>query len=182
MVAFAVVWCAISFTVAAQWFASRGPFSWTWQFWTFDAFVVLPFPVAGLFFAVFSARRVLRRLRTGRYEVEISCDRLRPGARVQVAYRFRGDASRLRHVVFAVEQQNIAYRPTSKGGGDPYAKRRDTVWSADGRVVQQGTFVFTLPPRIEGRRIAWRLVVKYARLTDVFRLDVDDAPANSQNS
>ena len=176
-VAFAVVWCVFTFSMAATWFASTGPFSWTWQFWTFDKFLVLLFPVVGIFFAVSTARKVLRRLRTGRYEVEISCDRLRPGARVQVAYRFRGDASRLRHVVFVVEQQNVAYQPTPADGSDPYAKRRDNVWSADGRVVQQGTFVFTLPPRIEGRRIAWRLIVKYTRLTDVFRLDVDDASA-----
>lgn len=180
--AFTIVWCAFTFPFAAKWFASSGPFSWRWDFWTFDKFLVLLFPVVGVFFAVSSARRVLRRLRTGRYEVEISCDRLRPGARVQVAYRFRGDASRLRHVVFAVEQQNVAYRPTPEDGSDPYTKRRDNVWSADGRVVPQGTFVFTLPPRIEGRRIAWRLIVKYARLSDVFRLDVDDDPANSQNS
>jgi hypothetical protein len=75
----------------------------------------------------------------------------------------------------------IAINGTEKpaDGRDPYAKRCDNVWSADGRVVPQGTFVFTLPPRIEGRRIAWRLVVKYARLTDVFRLDVDDASALS---
>ena len=178
-VAFAVVWCVFTFSMAATWFASTGPFSWTWQFWTFDKFLVLLFPVVGIFLAVSSARKVLRRLRTGRYEVEISCDRLRPGARVQVAYRFHGDASRLRHVVFAVEQQNVAYRSTPADGGNPYAKRRDNVWSADGRVAQQGTFVFTLPPRIEGRRIAWRLIVKYTRLTDVFRLYVDDAPASS---
>ncbi len=178
-VAFAVVWCVFTFSMAATWFASTGPFSWTWQFWTFDKFLVLLFPVVGIFLAVSSARKVLRRLRTGRYEVEISCDRLRPGARVQVAYRFHGDASRLRHVIFAIEQQNVAYRSTPADGSDPYAKRRDNVWSADGRVVQQGTFVFTLPPRIEGRRIAWRLIVKYARLSDVFRLDVDDAPDSS---
>jgi hypothetical protein len=178
-VAFAVVWCVFTFSMAATWFASTGPFSWTWQFWTFDKFLVLLFPVVGIFLAVSSARKVLRRLRTGRYEVEISCDRLRPGARVQVAYRFHGDASRLRHVIFAIEQQNVAYRSTPADGSDPYAKRRDNVWSADGRVVQQGTFVFTLPPRIEGRRVAWRLVVKFARLSDVFRLDVDDAPDSS---
>ena len=182
MTAFAVVWCAATFSFSAKWFASSGPFSWTWDFWTFDKFLALLFPVVGVFLAVSSTRRVLRRLRTGHYEVEISCDRLRPGARVQVAYRFRGDASRLRHVVFAVEQQNVAYRPTPEDGSDPYTKRRDNVWSADGRVVPQGTFVFTLPPRIAGRRIAWRLIVKYARLSDVFRLDVDDDPANSQNS
>jgi hypothetical protein len=171
---FTAMWCTFTFTFVAIWFTAGEQFSWTWEFWTFDKFFVLIFPLCGVGFIVSCVRGLIRRLRTGRYDVEISCDRLRPGARVQVTYRFHGNTSRFHHVVFAVEQQNIAYQRTARGGGDPYAKRRDNVWSGDGPVVQQGTFVFTLPPRIEGRRIVWRLVLKFARLTDVFRLDVED--------
>ncbi len=171
---FTALWCTFTFTFVAIWFTAGEQFSWTWEFWTFDKFFVLIFPLFGVGLIVSCVHGLIRRLRTGRYEVEISCDRLRPGARVQVTYRFHGNASRIHHVVFAVEQQNIAYQRTARDGGDPYAKWRNNVWSADGRVVQQGTFVFTLPPRIEGRRIVWRLVLKFARLTDVFRLDVED--------
>lgn len=68
------------------------------------------------------------------------------------------------------------------GDGGDFHLRVRYAYEADGvrhvgtrySVSQGGTFVFTLPRRIEGRRIVWRLGVKYARLADVFCLDVDD--------
>ena len=43
---------------------------------------------------------------------------------------------------------------------------------ADPMRAQSGTFIMTIPPAIDSSNIAWRLVVKYAGITDAFRLDV----------
>ena len=175
---FTFVWCAFSFTFTAVWFTTSGPFSWTREFWNFDKFFVLVFPLIGVGFIVASAKKAVRRALTGRYTVEIACDRLRPGARVQVAYHFDGDASRLGRVVFAVTQQAIVVRDR-RGGGHHMSDANggevhsDKVWSVDDQArAQDGTFVFTFPNTVIAGRIIWRLTVKYRGLTDTFRLDV----------
>ena len=173
---FTCFWCVIAFTAAPIWFATSGDFSWTKDYWTFDKFFFLLFPLVGIGFVISCVCDVIRRARTGRYEIEIACDRLRPGARVQVTYKFNGDASRLRHVVFSLTQQSMAmHRSTDTmrmSGGSPM-ESKDVVCTIDDPMrAQYGTFSMTIPPAINSPRIAWRLVVKYAGLADAFRLDV----------
>ncbi len=165
---FTCFWCVIAFTAAPISFATSGDFSWTKDYWTFDKFFVLIFPLVGIGFIISCVRDAIRRALTGRYEVEIACDRLRPGARVQVTYKFNGDASRLRHVVFSLTQQSMAMHRA----GNPMASK-EVVCAIDDPVrAQYGTFTMTIPAAIDSPRIAWRLVVKYAGITDAFRLDV----------
>ena len=173
---FTCMWCVFSFVFTTIWFTSSGGFSWTWDFWTFDKFFVLIFPLVGIGFIIFCVRDAIRRARTGRYEVEIACDRLRPGARVQVTYKFNGDTSRLRHVVFSLTQQSMAMQRSTgtmrMSGGSPM-ESKDVVCTIDDPMrAQYGTFTMTIPAAIDFPRIAWRIVVKYAGLTDTFRLDV----------
>ena len=171
--AFAVVWCLFSFFMAFVWYTASGPFSWTRAYWTFDKFLVLFFPLVGIGFVASSLRTAIRRARIGRFEIEIASGGLRPGARVQATYSFSGDAGRLDRVVFSVERRNVAFRTAPADGGDPYAWRGDVVWAIDDPLrAQNGSFVFTVPPAVEGRRLQWRLIVKYAGLTDAFKLDV----------
>ena len=166
---FTCVWCVFTFVFTTIWFTSSGGFSWTKDYWTFDKFFVLIFPSIGIALAVSCVRDVLRRALTGRYEIEIACDRLRPGARVQVTYKFNGDASRLRHVVFSLTQQGM----TSRQQTDATMASKDVVWTIDDPIrAQYGTFAMTIPAAIDSPRIAWRLVVEYAGITDAFRLDV----------
>ena len=165
---FTCMWCVFSFVFTTIWFTASGDFSWTWDFWTFDKFFVLIFPAIGIALAVSCVRDVIRRALTGRYEIEIACDRLRPGARVQVTYKFNGDASRLRHVVFSLTQRSMAMQRA----GSPM-ESKDVVCTIDDPIrAQYGTFTMTIPAAIDSPRIVWRLVVKYAGLTDTFRLDV----------
>ena len=173
---FTCVWCVFTFVFTTIWFMSAGGFSWTWDFWTFDKFFVLIFPVIGIALAVSCVRDVLLRARTGRYEIEIACDRLRPGARVQVTYKFNGDTSRLEHVVFSLTQQSMAMQRSTgtmrMSGGGPM-ESKDVVCTIDDPMrAQYGTFTMTIPAAIDSPRISWRLVVKYAGITDTFRLDV----------
>ncbi len=173
---FTSVWCVFTFVFTTIWFTSAGGFSWTRDFWTFDKFFVLIFPAIGIALAVSCVRDVIRRALTGRYEIEIACDRLRPGARVQVTYKFNGDASRLRHVVFSLTQQSMAMQ-RSTGDMRMYDENpmesKDVVCTIDDPThAQYGTFTMTIPAAIDSPRIAWRLVVKYAGITDAFRLDV----------
>jgi hypothetical protein len=173
---FTSVWCVFTFVFTTIWFTSAGGFSWTRDFWTFDKFFVLIFPAIGIALAVSCVRDVIRRALTGRYEIEIACDRLRPGARVQVTYKFNGDASRLRHVVFSLTQQSMAMQ-RSTGDMRMYDENpiesKDVVCTIDDPMrAQYGTFTMTIPAAIDSPRIAWRLVVKYAGITDAFRLDV----------
>ena len=173
---FTCMWCVFSFVFTTIWFTSSGGFSWTKDFWTFDKFFVLIFPAIGIALAVSCVRDVIRRALTGRYEIEIACDRLRPGARVQVTYKFNGDASRLRHVVFSLTQQSMAMQ-RSTGDMRMYDENpmesKDVVCTIDDPMrAQYGTFTMTIPAAIDSPRIAWRLVVKYAGITDTFRLDV----------
>ena len=167
---FTCVWCVFTFIFTTIWFTSSGGFSWTRDFWTFDKFFVLLFPSIGIALAASCARDVIRRARTGRYEIEIACDRLRPGARVQITYKFNGDASRMKHVVFSLTQQSMALRQQI----DADMASKDIVCTIDDPMrAQYGTFVMTIPAAIDSPRIAWRLVVKYAGVTDTFRLDVE---------
>ncbi len=173
---FTCFWCVLTFTFATIWFSTSGDFSWTKDFWTFDKFFVLIFPAIGIALAVSCVRDVIRRAMTGRYEIEIACDRLRPGARVQVTYKFNGDASRLQHVVFSLTQQSMAMQ-RSTGDMRMYDENpmesKDVVCTIDDPThAQYGTFTMTIPAAIDSPRIAWRLVVKYAGITDAFRLDV----------
>ena len=173
---FTCMWCVFSFVFTTIWFTSSGGFSWTWDFWTFDKFFVLIFPLVGIGFIISCVRDAIRRARTGRYEIEIACDRLRPGARVQVTYKFNGNASRLEHVVFSLTQQSMAMQRSTgtmrMSGGSPM-ESKDVVWTIDDPIrAQYGTFTMTIPAAIDSPRIAWRLVVKYAGITDTFRLDV----------
>ena len=171
--AFAVVWCLFSFFMAFVWYTASGPFSWTRAYWTFDKFLALLFPLVGIGFVASSLRTAVRRARTGRFSVEIASGGLRPGARVQATYSFSGDAERLDRVVFSVERRNVAFGTAPSDGGDPYAWRGDVVWTIDDPPrALNGSFAFTVPPAVEGRRLQWRLVVKYAGLTDAFKLDV----------
>lgn len=166
---FTCAWCVFSFVFTTLWFATSGDYSWTKDYWTFDKFFVLIFPSIGIALAVSCAMDVLRRARTGRYEIEIACDRLRPGARVQVTYKFNGDASRLKHVVFSLTQQSMAFRQQT----DATMASKDIVCTInDPMRAQYGTFVMTIPAAIDSPRIAWRLIVRYAGVTDTFRLDV----------
>ena len=165
---FTCMWCVFSFVFTTIWFTASGDFSWTKDYWTFDKFFVPLFPLVGIGFIISCVRDAIRRARTGRYEVEIACDRLRPGARVQVTYKFNGDANRLRHVVFSLTQQSMAMQRA----GSPM-ESKDVVCTIDDPMrAQYGTFTMTIPAAIDSPRIAWRLVVKYAGLTDTFRLDV----------
>ena len=148
---------------------SAGGFSWTWDFWTFDKFFVLIFPVIGIALAVSCVRDVLLRARTGRYEIEIACDRLLPGARVQVTYKFKGDATRLKHVVFSLTQESMSFQQQS----DYSMASKEVVCKIDDPMrARYGTFVMTIPKPINWPRISWRLIVKFAGITDTFRLDV----------
>lgn len=165
---FTCVWCVFTFSFAAVWFTLSGGFSWTWDYWTFDKFFVLVFPIVGIGLAVSCVRDAVRRSRTGRYEIEIACDRLRPGARVQVTYRFNGDATRLDRVVFSVVQQSMAFQPA----GSQQESSRIVHEITDPLRAQSGTFAMTIPDAIGSPRISWRLVVKYADVTNTFRLDV----------
>ena len=173
---FTCMWCVFSFVFTTIWFMSAGGFSWTRDFWTFDKFFVLIFPAIGIALAVSCVRDVIRRALTGRYEIEIACDRLRPGARVQVTYKFNGDTSRLEHVVFSLTQQSMAMQRSTgamRMSDESPMESKDVVCTIDDPMrVQYGTFTMTIPAAIDSPRIAWRLVVKYAGLTDSFRLDV----------
>ena len=173
---FTCMWCVFSFVFTTIWFTSSDGFSWTKDFWTFDKFFVLIFPLVGIGFIISCVRDAIRRALTGRYEVEIVCDRLRPGARVQVTYKFNGDTSRLRHVVFSLTQQSMAMQRSTgtmrMSGGSPM-ESKDVVCTIDDPMrAQYGTFTMTIPAAIDSPRIVWRLVVKYAGITDTFRLDV----------
>ena len=173
---FTCMWCVFSFVFTTIWFTASSDFSWTKDFWTFDKFFVLIFPLVGIGFIIFCVRDAIRRALTGRYEVEIACDRLRPGARVQVTYKFSGDTSRLEHVVFSLTQQSMAMQ-RSTGDMRMYDENpmesKDVVCTIDDPMrAQYGTFTMTIPAAIDSPRIVWRLVVKYAGLTDTFRLDV----------
>ena len=173
---FTCMWCVFSFVFTTIWFTASGGFSWTKDFWTFDKFFVLIFPLVGIGFIIFCVRDAIRRALTGRYEIEIACDRLRPGARVQVTYKFNGDTSRLKHVVFSLTQQSMAMQRSTgtmrMSGGSPM-ESKDVVCTIDDPMrAQYGTFTMTIPAAIDSPRIAWRLVVKYAGITDTFRLDV----------
>ena len=173
---FTCMWCVFSFVFTTIWFTSSDGFSWTKDFWTFDKFFVLVFPLVGIGFIISCVRDAIRRALTGRYEVEIVCDRLRPGARVQVTYKFNGDTSRLRHVVFSLTQQSMAMQRSTgtmrMSGGSPM-ESKDVVCTIDDPMrAQYGTFTMTIPAAIDSPRIVWRLVVKYAGITDTFRLDV----------
>ena len=173
---FTCVWCVFTFVFTTIWFMSADGFSWTRDFWTFDKFFVLIFPAIGIALAASCVRDVIRRALTGRYEIEIACDRLRPGARVQVTYKFNGDTSRLKHVVFSLTQQSMAMQRSTgtmrMSGGSPM-ESKDVVCTIDDPMrAQYGTFTMTIPVAIDSPRIVWRLVVKYAGITDAFRLDV----------
>ena len=173
---FTCMWCVFSFVFTTIWFTASGDFSWTKDYWTFDKFFVPLFPLVGIGFIISCVRDAIRRARTGRYEVEIACDRLRPGARVQVTYKFNGDASRLKHVVFSLTQQSMAMQRSTgtmrMSGGSPM-ESKDVVCTIDDPMrAQYGTFTMTIPAAIDSPRIVWRLVVKYAGITDTFRLDV----------
>ena len=166
---FTCVWCVFTFVFTTIWFMSAGGFSWTRDFWTFDKFFVLIFPAIGIALAVSCVRDVLRRALTGRYEIEIACDRLLPGARVQVTYKFNGDATRLTHVVFTLTQESMSFQQQS----DYSMASKDVVCKIDDPMrARYGTFVMTIPKPINWPRISWRLIVKYAGITDTFRLDV----------
>ena len=165
---FTCFWCVFTFIFTTIWFSTSGDFSWTKDYWTFDKFFVLVFPLVGIGLIISCVRDVVRRARTGRYELEIACDRLRPGARVQVSYRFFGDATRLNHVAFSLNQQTMVMQRA----GNPLKSTLTVHEISDPMRAQSGTFVMTIPPAIDSPNIAWRLVVKYAGLTDSFRLDV----------
>ena len=166
---FTCVWCAFTFAFTTIWFMSSGGFSWTRDFWTFDKFFVLVFPAIGIALAVSCVRGVLRRALTGRYEIEIACDRLLPGARVQVTYKFKGDATRLKHVVFSLTQESMSFQQQS----DYSMVSKEVVCKIDDPMrARYGTFVMTIPKPINWPRISWRLIVKFAGITDTFRLDV----------
>ena len=173
---FTCMWCVFSFVFTTIWFTVSNDFSWTKDFWTFDKFFVLIFPLVGIGFIISCVRDAIRRALTGRYEIEIACDRLRPGARVQVTYKFNGDTSRLEHVVFSLTQQSMAMQRSTgtmrMSGGSPM-ESKDVVCTIDDPMrAQYGTVTMTIPAAIDSPRIAWRLVVKYAGITDTFRLDV----------
>jgi hypothetical protein len=166
---FTCFWCVIAFTAATIWFETSGDFSWTKDYWTFDKFFVLVFPLVGIGFIISCVRDVIRRALTGRYEIEIACDRLRPGARVQVTYKFNGDSSRLKHVVFSLTQQGMASRQQT----DATMASKEVVCTIDDPMrAQYGTFAMTIPAAIDSPGIVWRLVVEYAGITDAFSLDV----------
>ena len=165
---FTCVWCVFTFSFTVVWFILPAGFSWTRDYWTFDKFFVLVFPIVGIGLAVSCVRDAVRRSRTGRYEIEIACDRLRPEARVQVTYRFNGDATRLNRVVFSVVQKSMAFQP----GGSQWESSRVVHETTDPLRAQSGTFAMTMPQPLDSPRIAWRLVAKYAGVTDSFRLDV----------
>ena len=173
---FTCMWCVFSFVFTTIWFTAAGDFSWTKDYWTFDKFFVPIFPLVGIGFIISCVRDAIRRALTGRYEVEIACDRLRPGARVQVTYKFNGDTSRLKHVVFSLTQQSMAMQRstgTMRMSGENPMESKDVVCTIDDPMrAQYGTFTMTIPAAIDSPRIAWRLVVKYAGITDTFRLDV----------
>ena len=165
---FTCLWCVFTFIIATIWFSTSGDFSWTRDYWTFDKFFVLIFPLIGIGFVISCVRDAIRRTQTGRYEVEIACDRLHPGARVQVNYRFIGDATQLDHVVFSLDQRSMVMQRAENPPSSTAVVHEIT----DPFRAQMGTFVMTIPQSIESPCIAWRLVVKYAGLTDAFRLDV----------
>ena len=165
---FTCCWCVLAFTFTTIWFATSVGFSWTKDYWTFDKFFVLIFPLVGIGLLISCVREAVRRARTGRYEVEIACDRLRPGARVQVSYRFNGDATRLDSVVFSLEQRSAVIQRSE----NPLKSTVVVHEIADPMRAQVGTFTMTIPPAIDSSRIDWRLVVKYADLVDSFLLDV----------
>jgi hypothetical protein len=166
---FTCFWCVLTFTFATIWYSTSGDFSWTKDYWTFDKFFMLIFPLIGIGFIISSVREAIRRARTGRYEIDIACAGLRPGARVQVSYRFDGDATNLDRVVFSLEQTSMAMQRAE----NPLKSTVVVHEIADPMRAQSGTFVMTIPPAIDSSNIAWRLVVKYAGITDAFRLDVE---------
>ena len=85
-----------------------------------------------------------------------------------MTYKFNGEASRLKHVVFSLTQRSMAMQRA----GSPM-ESKDVVCTIDDPMrAQYGTFTMTIPVAIDSPRIAWRLVVKYAGITDTFRLDV----------
>ena len=93
-----------------------------------------------------------------------------------MTYKFNGDTSRLRHVVFSPTQQSMAMQRSTgtmrMSGGGPM-ESKDVVCTIDDPMrAQYGTFTMTIPAAIDFPRIAWRIVVKYAGLTDTFRLEV----------
>ena len=93
-----------------------------------------------------------------------------------MTYNFSGDTSRLEHVVFSLMQQSMAMQRSTgtmrMSGGSPM-ESKDVVCTIDDPIrAQYGTFTMTIPAAIDSPRIAWRLVVKYAGITDTFRLDV----------
>ena len=165
---FTCFWCVLAFTFTTIWFSTSVGFSWTRDYWTFDKFFVLIFPLVGIGLIISCVREAVRRARTGRYEVEIACDRLRPGARVQVNYRFIGDAAQLDSVVFSLEQRNAVIQRAE----NPMKSTIVVHEIADPMRAQAGTFTMTIPPAIDSSRIDWRLLVKYADLVDTFLLDI----------
>ena len=94
-----------------------------------------------------------------------------------MTYKFNRDASRLEHVVFSLTQQSMAMQRSTgamrMSDESPMASKEVVCTIDDPIRAQYGTFAMTIPAAIDSSSIVWLLVVKYAGITDAFRLDVE---------
>ncbi len=174
---FFLVWTAFSLVFTAVWFTQGEPFSWTWQFWTFEKFFVLLFPAIGLGMLAHAAVRLVRHAAAGHYEITVAGHALAPGERIQLSYRFAGNAEKIDKATFWIVQQDRSLAPVRDETAETSGMElREEIHAVDNPALTRlGSFVFTMPEAMGTRRAVWYLAVEYRGLTDTFKLPVGRA-------
>ena len=173
---FTIFWCSFCTMFTTIWFTQgSGPFSWTWKFWTFDKFFVLIFPAIGVGLIISSIKSAITGAFSGHYSVEIAAAALRPGAQMQVNYIFSDPNPKHSKITVLICQTATVRSESSSSRSIHYdsIENEETVYTAqEAASIRQGTFSCTIPPLVEGHSVTWKLVIRYGKTKDTFKLPV----------
>lgn len=134
--------------------------------------IAIGFTLLGLSFLAECIRKALLRIKSGHYDLTISCEALKPGARVSVDYSFVGNSEILNSAEFSVVER----MHTQRRHGQPRVNEKTTiVKTVEGdSLTKHGEFTFTMPDAKFEPEAKWYIKVKFWKLADLFELPITE--------